>query len=100
MNKGVQLSGDVKNPVLFGSKNQAGLLPKDSLNDYAVGNCAEVDAVNQALNNGANVGDLNLYTIKTTSNEFGVPKPACENCTFTFKGNVADALTGWLKGGQ
>ncbi|MOA62702.1 hypothetical protein D3C78_1882000 [compost metagenome] len=44
--------------------------------------------------------DLYLYTIKTTSNEFGVAKLACENCTFTFKGNVADALTGWLKGGQ
>ncbi|MDR9856626.1 contractile injection system protein, VgrG/Pvc8 family [Paenibacillus sp. VCA1] len=100
MNKGVQLSGDVKNPMLFGSKDQAGILPKASLNDYAIGNCAEVDAVNQALNNGANMGDLYLYTIKTTSNEFGVAKIACENCTFTFKGNVADALTGWLKGGQ
>ncbi|AET62078.1 hypothetical protein HPL003_26830 [Paenibacillus terrae HPL-003] len=98
MNKGIQLSGDKKNTALFGSKDQPGLLPKDSLNEYAVGNCAEVDAVNQALNQKANVNDLYIYTIKTTPNEFGAAKIACENCTFTFKGNVADALTGWYKG--
>lgn len=98
MNKGIQLSGDKKNAVLFGSKDKAGLLPKDSLNEYAVGNCAEVDAVNQALNQKANVNDLYIYTIKTTPHEFGAAKIACENCTFTFKGNVADALTGWYKG--
>ncbi|UQQ34071.1 contractile injection system protein, VgrG/Pvc8 family [Paenibacillus polymyxa] len=98
MNKGIQLSGDKKNVVLFGSKDKAGLLPKDSLNEYGVGNCAEVDAVNQALNQKANVNDLYLYTIKTTPHEFGAAKIACENCTFTFKGNVADALTGWYKG--
>ncbi|MEK4458139.1 contractile injection system protein, VgrG/Pvc8 family [Paenibacillus sp. FSL R10-2748] len=98
MNKGIQLSGDKKNTVLFGSKDKAGLLPKDSLNEYAVGNCAEVDAVNQALNQKANVNDLYIYTIKTTPHEFGAAKIACENCTFTFKGNVADALTGWYKG--
>ncbi|MFK4475021.1 phage baseplate assembly protein gpV [Paenibacillus sp. RC73] len=98
MNKGIQLSGDKKNTILFGSKDKPGLLPKDSLNEYAVGNCAEVDAVNQALNQKANVNDLYIYTIKTTPNEFGSAKIACENCTFTFKGNVADALTGWYKG--
>ncbi|MFW9333634.1 hypothetical protein ACN6AX_10415 [Paenibacillus polymyxa] len=84
--------------MLFGSNDKAGLLPKDSLNEYGVGNCAEVDAVNQALNQKANVNDLYLYTIKTTPYEFGAAKIACENCTFTFKGNVADALTGWYKG--
>lgn len=62
----VQLSRDVKNPMLFGSNDQAGLLPKVFLDDYGIGNCAEVDAVNQALNKGANIGDLYLYTIKTT----------------------------------
>ncbi|MFJ6267120.1 pre-toxin TG domain-containing protein [Lysinibacillus xylanilyticus] len=98
MNKGVQLSGDKKNTLLFGNKDQSGLLPKQSLNDYRIGNCAEVDAVNQALNQNAKIGDLYLYTIKTTKKEYGEAKKACENCTFTFKGNVADAFTGWLKG--
>ncbi|WP_188891776.1 hypothetical protein [Paenibacillus radicis (ex Gao et al. 2016)] len=98
MNKGVRLSGDAQNPVLFGSKDKAGLLPKDSLNDYPLGNCAEVDGVNQALNDGAKIGDLYLYTTKTTPAEFGAAKEACQNCTFTFKGNVLDALTGWYKG--
>lgn len=90
----------MKNPMLFGSNDQAGLLPKVFLDDYGIGNCAEVDAVNQALNKGANMGDLYLYTIKTTPNEFGVAKLAWENCAFTFKGNVNEAVAGWLKGGQ
>lgn len=47
--------------MLSGSKDKAGLLPKDSLNEYAVGNCAEIDAVNQALNQKANVNDLYIY---------------------------------------
>jgi len=98
MNKGMRISGDAQNPVLFGSKDKAGLLPKDSLNDYPLGNCAEVDGVNQALNDGAKIGDLYLYTTKTTPAEFGAAKVACQNCTFTFKGNVLDALTGWYKG--
>jgi len=52
----------------------------------------------QALNDGAKIGDLYLYTTKTTPAEFGAAKVACQNCTFTFKGNVLDALTGWYKG--
>ncbi|BFH16815.1 hypothetical protein WJ0W_005033 [Paenibacillus melissococcoides] len=98
LNKGVDLSGDAKNPVLFGTKDEPGLLPKDSLNDYRVGNCAEVDAANQALNDGAYLSDLYFYTVKVTPNEFGAAKTACENCTFTFQGNAADALSGWFKG--
>ncbi|WP_107951128.1 pre-toxin TG domain-containing protein [Lysinibacillus parviboronicapiens] len=100
MNKGVQLSGDSKNPILFGDKGKGGLLPENSLNKYALGNCAEVDGVNQALNRGANTSDLYLYTIETTPSAFGKAKEACKNCTFTFKGNVADVLTGWYKGGD
>lgn len=37
---------------------------------------AVIDAVNQALNSGANVTDLYLYTINTKNN---VSKPMCEN---------------------
>ncbi|MFJ6267115.1 hypothetical protein ACIQGW_19335 [Lysinibacillus xylanilyticus] len=79
MNKGVQLSGDSKNPILFGDKGKGGLLPENSLNKYALGNCAEVDGVNQALNRGANTSDLYLYTIETTPSAFGKAKEACKN---------------------
>ncbi|MGE5472860.1 MAG: S8 family serine peptidase [Ignavibacteriales bacterium] len=88
MNKGIKLSGDTLNKTL------ADMLPEKSLNGYPLGNCAEVDAVNQALNNKANLNDLYIYTIETTPNSFGVPKPACENCTATFLGKAADILSG------
>ena len=57
MNRGVQLSGDTLNLSL------ESWLPESSLNQYRLGNCAEVDAVNQALNSGANASDLYLYTM-------------------------------------
>jgi hypothetical protein len=69
MNRGVQLSGDTLNLSL------ESWLPESSLNQYRLGNCAEVDAVNQALNSGANASDLYLYTINTKNN---VSKPVCE----------------------
>jgi len=100
MNKGVQLSGDTQNPLLFGGQGQKGLLPENSKNKYALGNCAEVDGVNQALNQGSKISDLYLFTVETTPSAFGKAKVACENCTLTFKGSVADALTGWYKGGE
>ena len=73
MNRGVQLSGDTLNLSL------ESWLPESSLNQYRLGNCAEVDAVNQALNSGANASDLYLYTINTKNN---VSKPVCENCIY------------------
>ena len=84
MNRGVQLSGDTLNLSL------ESWLPESSLNQYQLGNCAEVDAVNQALNSGANASDLYLYTINTKNN---VSKPMCENCIYTFGDRVADVLS-------
>ena len=84
MNKGVRLSGDTLNQQLLK------LLPETTFNDYEIGNCAEVDAVNQALNNGAKLSDLNLYTIDVKK---GVPKPMCENCVYTFEGHVNNVIT-------
>lgn len=96
MNKGVKLSGDELNKTL------SDMLPKESLNRYEVGNCAEVDAINQALNNNANLKNLYVYTIDTTTdkyrvptNNFGTSKPACENCIYTFKGKVGDIISGY-----
>lgn len=84
MNRGVQLSGDTLNSEL--SK----WLPEKSLNQYRLGNCAEVDAVNQALNSGSNISDIYLYTINTKNN---MPKPMCENCVYTFMDRVAEVLS-------
>lgn len=84
MNRGVQLSGDTLNLSL------ESWLPESSLNQYRLGNCAEVDAVNQALNSGANASDLYLYTINTKNN---VSKPMCENCIYIFGDRVADVFS-------
>ena len=81
----VQLSGDSLNSSL------TSWLPDVTLdNRYRVGNCAEVDAVNQALNSGANVADLYMYTINIKDN---IPKPMCNNCVYTFVGRVADIFS-------
>ena len=84
MNRGVQLSGEKLNSSL------ASWLPEKSLNQYRLGNCAEVDVVNQALNNGANVNNLYLYTINTKKHE---SKAMCENCIYTFADKVAYVLS-------
>lgn len=57
-NAGVGLSGAPKNPLLFRSDGTTVLLPQASLNRLKVGNCAEVDAVSQALNDGAHISNL------------------------------------------
>lgn len=84
MNRGIQISGDSLNSSLMS------WLPESSLNQYRLGNCAEVDAVNQALNAGANINNLYLYTINTKNN---LPKSMCENCVYTFKNRVAEVLS-------
>ena len=96
MNKGIKLSGDKMNKTL------SDILPEKSLNDFKLANCSEVDGVNQALNNNANLEDLYIYTIKTNTDKFrapmdnfGKPKPACENCTYAFKARVGDIISGY-----
>ena len=84
MNRGIQLSGDNLNSLL------KSWLPEKSFNDYKLGNCAEVDAINQALNSGADINVLYMYTINTNTN---LPKPMCENCSYTFLGRVKDVLS-------
>lgn len=91
-NKGALAPGVQKNEQLFGEK---GVLPKKSFNAFEIGNCAEVDAINQALNNGAKLENLYMYTIHTTKTNFGMGKKACENCTFAFKGRIKENHSGW-----
>ena len=94
-NAGIEISGAPKNPLLFGSGEKLGLLPQASLNHLKVGNCAEVDAVNQALNAGASIGNLHIRTICADERRFGQDKPACLNCTHAFKGRVKGNYSGW-----
>lgn len=96
-NNGIEKNGTVKNPILFGDSTHDGILPKQSFNDYKIGNCAEVDAINNALNAGAKLENLHLSTIHTTTGSMGQKKPACMNCTYSFKGKIKRNYTGWHK---
>ena len=95
-NHGIESDGSNKNSLLFGDSTSDGILPKKSLNGYPVGNCAEVHAVNTALNAGASLSSLQLMTIHVTKKSFGKLKPACENCTVSFKGRIMGNYSGWL----
>jgi len=97
-NHGISIDHEKKNPVIFGDSTHKGLLPKESLNGYALGNCAEVHAINKALNDGARLSNLVMYTIHTTKSSFGKSKPACKNCTHAFKGKINTNYTGWHEG--
>ena len=95
-NGGYKENGYTKNPLLFGDDTHDGILPKSPLNKFPVGNCAEVDAVNKALNAGAKLKDLHLTTIHVTKRAFGEYKASCENCKYTFKGRVKENYSGWV----
>lgn len=85
-----------KNPVLFGDEKHDGILPKESLNRYPTSwNCAETDAINKALNDGAKLENLHIYTIDTTEKGFGKDKKSCENCEYAYKGRIKKNCTGW-----
>ncbi|MBQ6265290.1 MAG: hypothetical protein IJK60_07580 [Clostridia bacterium] len=97
-NAGYKEPGYVKNPILFGDSTHPGLLPKESLNKYPIGNCAEVDAINKALNDGANINNLHMTVIHTTNHQFGSYKESCENCNYAFRGKVKINYSGWKEG--
>lgn len=91
-------SNTIKNNILFGDDNQAGILPIKPLNGYPTSwNCAETDAINQALNAGAKLKNIHLYTIDTTKNGFGKDKKSCINCTTAYKGRIKKNNTGWTE---
>ena len=95
INKGISLNGSPKNPIIFGNETSLGLLPKDSLNQYPLGNCAEVDAINNALNDGAKLENLHIFTAHVTKGKFGQAKCACQNCTQAFRGKIKSNNSGW-----
>ncbi len=94
-NGGYREKGYKQNPILFGDSTHEGLLPKRSFNKYPVGNCAEVDAINHALNDGADIKHLHITTIHTTKSQFGKYKESCENCKAAFKDRVKANYSGW-----
>jgi hypothetical protein len=77
MNRGIRISGNKMNPTL------SSRLPEKSLNKFKLGNCAENDAVNQALNAGSNIDDLTMHTIGIKRDGTIFMKPQCENCLQT-----------------
>ena len=99
MNRGIELHHSSKNAILFGDDKHQGILPTTSFNNYPVGNCAEVDAINNALNAGAKLHNLHLTTLdvkrKNITSHNIVGKCACENCTYAFKGKVKTNNTKW-----
>ena len=85
MNQGMALSGEAINPTL------QTWMPEQTLNKYPLGNCAEIDAINQALNAGACPQDIYMYTINTRT---FAPKPMCENCMYTLLNRVWCVFSG------
>jgi hypothetical protein len=91
-------SNVTKNPVLFGDSKHEGILPSKSLNAYPTSwNCAETDAINKALNSGAKLENIHIYTISTTKRGFGSDKESCINCKTAYKGRIKKNNTGWTK---
>lgn len=87
-----------KNPILFGDSKKNGILPQKSLNNYPTSwNCAETDAINKALNAGAKLENIHIYTISTVKSSFGKDKPSCTNCRTTYKGRIKKNNTGWVE---
>lgn len=60
-------------------------------------NCAETDAINIALHAGASLKNLHIYTISTSSRNFGSDKSSCANCTYMYKGRIKRNNTGWFE---
>lgn len=86
-------SNVVKNDILFG-KN--GILPGKSLNGYPTPwNCAETDAINKALNAGAKLENIHIYTISTSKTNFGKDRASCINCKTAYYGRIKRNNTGW-----
>lgn len=56
----------------------AARLPKQSLERWAVTNCAEVAACAKAIRDGAKLKNLTVVTIRTKTGEIF---PPCRNCT-------------------
>ncbi|EMS8291123.1 hypothetical protein WK688_000911 [Salmonella enterica] len=66
-------------------------MPSSSKEPWTVNNCAEIDAVNQALKDNSSLHDLEMATVHTGD---GRIFPKCRNCQETFRYLGIDVLTG------
>lgn len=72
------------------------LLPEKSLTNVpSPSNCAETDAINQALHDGARLENIHMYVIDTKPGSMGEEKKSCKNCTHAYKGRVSENYSGW-----
>lgn len=103
-NAGIKYHEPDLNPIIFGDDEHERILrdASDSKEDWTVDNCAEVDAVNTALNDGAQLKNLHMYTIwledgviDGVKHYAGDEKAACENCTYAFWGRIGQNSCGW-----
>lgn len=91
-NGGIDKFGDSIHPTL------RAILPKEPLNGLPTPwNCAETDAINQALHNGVDLGHMRIYTISTKPKSMGKAKKSCENCTYAYRGRIKENYTGWIE---
>ncbi|MDZ4822269.1 MAG: RHS repeat-associated core domain-containing protein [Flavobacteriales bacterium] len=80
-------SGRVKPPRTDLHPELEQRMPKESLERHSPDNCAEVDAANEALKDGAKIEDLEIHTVKIEKNTGVVSDfEPCNNCQQTFEG--------------
>lgn len=78
-------SGTISNNI---NKVLQARMPNPSLQKWPVANCAEFNAVNNALNSGAKITNLDVATVVVKT---GQAFPMCKNCQITIFG--ANVLT-------
>jgi hypothetical protein len=62
------------------------MVPKQSLEKWSVTNCAECDAINSALKNGAKTENLEMHTVKIDKKTGTISDfERCQNCKVTTK---------------
>jgi RHS repeat-associated protein len=74
------LSGQSPNRIHSKLRRQ---MPKKSLTDWDVANCAEFNGVNNALLHGEKIADLEVYTLRTSTGE---AMERCANCKISTAG--------------
>ena len=63
-------------------------MPEQSMEKWSVNNCAEFAACNKALNDGAEMKNLQIHTVDVKT---GTPEPRCANCQVTTQGARASS---------
>ena len=86
----------ISNNYTFAYNSETRLL-ENTLNPKLQGlgartSCAEIQAINKALNSGSQLNNLYIYTIKAQDGSIAY---ACRSCSRVLRGKVAGVFTGW-----